>query len=48
MIPKSSSPVRLAADADVSGCELSEAGLAALSGLDRGESVVVDSDTFGH
>ncbi|HET9653718.1 MAG TPA: aldo/keto reductase [Kineosporiaceae bacterium] len=48
VIPKSSSPVRLAENADVFGWELSEADLAALAGLDRGESVVVDSDTFGH
>jgi 2,5-diketo-D-gluconate reductase A len=47
-VPKSADPERLRQNLDVFGFELSEEQVAALSGLDRGESAAVDSDDFGH
>lgn len=47
-IPKSADPGRLRENLDVFGFELSDEQVATLSGLDRGESVVADSDAFGH
>jgi 2,5-diketo-D-gluconate reductase A len=47
-IPKSSDPGRMAENLDVFGFELADDELAALSGLDRGESAATDSDVFGH
>lgn len=47
-IPKSSNPERLAANLDVFDFALAPQEVAAISALDRGESTVVDSDSFGH
>jgi 2,5-diketo-D-gluconate reductase A len=47
-IPKSADPQRLRENLDVFGFELTDKQLAALSELDRGESAVTDSDSFGH
>jgi 2,5-diketo-D-gluconate reductase A len=47
-IPKSANPGRLAENIDVFDFELSEEELATISGLDRGEADVADSDVFGH
>jgi 2,5-diketo-D-gluconate reductase A len=47
-IPKSSNPERLALNLDVFGFTLSDAELAAIAGLDRGNAGAVDSDTRGH
>ncbi len=48
VIPKSGNAARIRENFAVFDFALSEADLAALSGLDRGESEVVDSDDFGH
>ncbi|MEV6349101.1 aldo/keto reductase [Actinoplanes sp. NPDC051851] len=47
-IPKSADPRRLRENLDVFGFALTEAQMTALTGLDQGESAVVDSDSFGH
>ena len=47
-IPRSANPGRIAQNIDVFDFELSEQEMNAISGLDRGESVVTDSDQFGH
>jgi 2,5-diketo-D-gluconate reductase A len=47
-IPKSSDPARIRENFHVFDFALNDADMAALSGLDRGESEVVDSDDFGH
>jgi 2,5-diketo-D-gluconate reductase A len=47
-IPKSANPGRIAENIDVFDFELSEAELASISGLDRGEGGLTDSDVFGH
>ena len=46
--PKSASPERQRENLDVFGLELDQDELAAISGLDRGEGQVTDSDEFGH
>ncbi|MFC7877982.1 aldo/keto reductase [Isoptericola sp. NPDC057391] len=46
--PKSASPERQRENLDVFDLELDPQELAAVSGLDRGESQVTDSDEFGH
>ncbi|WP_436532062.1 aldo/keto reductase [Actinoplanes sp. HUAS TT8] len=47
-IPKSADPGRLRENLDVFGFTLSDEQMTALSALDQGESVVEDSDRFGH
>ncbi|HWS35742.1 MAG TPA: aldo/keto reductase [Actinoplanes sp.] len=47
-IPKSADPKRLRENLDVFDFTLTDAQVAALNALDRGESAVVDSDEFGH
>jgi 2,5-diketo-D-gluconate reductase A len=47
-IPKSANPGRIAENIDVFDFELSEDELESISGLDRGEGDVADSDVFGH
>lgn len=47
-MPKSSDPERLRQNLDIFDFSLSEAEVAALSALDRGESAAADSDEFGH
>ena len=47
-IPRSSNPGRLAENIDIFDFELNEQEVSTISGLDRGESVVTDSDVFGH
>ncbi|GAA1617576.1 aldo/keto reductase [Actinoplanes couchii] len=47
-IPKSADPKRLRENLDVFGFELTGEQMSALSALDQGESVVEDSDKFGH
>ena len=47
-IPRSSNPGRLAENIDIFDFELNEQEMSTISGLDRGESVVTDSDVFGH
>ena len=47
-IPKSADPGRIAENLDVFDFELSEDEMAAISGLDRGEGDVADSDVSGH
>lgn len=47
-VPKSGDPQRLRQNLDVFDFSLSEAEVAALSALDRGESAAADSDAFGH
>ena len=47
-IPKSANPGRIAENIDIFDFELSEDELASISGLDRGEAEVTDSDVFGH
>ncbi len=47
-IPKSSDPGRIAENLDIFDFELSEDEMATLSGLDRGEDDVTDSDHAGH
>ena len=47
-IPMSSNPGRVAENIDIFDFELNEEEMSMISGLDRGESVVTDSDVFGH
>ncbi len=47
-VPKSATPARLAQNLDVFGFELTEQDLAAIAGLDQGESAAQDSDIVGH
>ena len=47
-IPKSGDPGRMAENLDVFDFELSADELASISGLDRGEEGLTDSDQFGH
>ena len=47
-IPRSSNPGRIAENIDIFDFELSEQEMSKVSALDRGESVVTDSDEFGH
>jgi 2,5-diketo-D-gluconate reductase A len=47
-VPKSADPIRIAQNIDIFDFELSEADVAAISALDRGESKAADSDRFGH
>jgi 2,5-diketo-D-gluconate reductase A len=47
-IPRSSNPGRIAENIDIFDFELNEQEMSTISGLDRGESVVTDSDAFGH
>jgi 2,5-diketo-D-gluconate reductase A len=47
-IPRSGNPGRIAENIDIFDFELTEQEMTTISGLDRGESVVTDSDFFGH
>ena len=47
-IPRSGNPGRIAENIDIFDFELTEQEMTTISGLDRGESVVSDSDVFGH
>jgi 2,5-diketo-D-gluconate reductase A len=47
-IPRSSNPGRIAENIDIFDFELTEQDMSKISALDRGESVVTDSDVFGH
>jgi 2,5-diketo-D-gluconate reductase A len=47
-IPRSSNPGRIAENIDIFDFELTEEEMSKISALDRGESVVTDSDVFGH
>ena len=47
-IPRSGNPGRIAENIDIFDFELSEQEMDTISGLDRGESVVADSDVVGH
>jgi 2,5-diketo-D-gluconate reductase A len=47
-VPKSADPVRLRQNLDVADFRLTDAQVAALSALDRGDAEAVDADTFGH
>ena len=47
-IPRSSNPGRMAENLDIFDFELTSAEMATISGLDRGESGITDSDEFGH
>ena len=47
-IPRSGNPGRIAENIDIFGFELSEQEMDIISGLDRGEAVVADSDVIGH
>jgi 2,5-diketo-D-gluconate reductase A len=47
-IPRSSNPGRIAENIDIFDFELNEQEMSTISGLDKGESVVTDSDVFGH
>jgi 2,5-diketo-D-gluconate reductase A len=47
-VPKSGNPGRIAENIDIFDFALSDEEMATISGLDRGESSVTDSDTFGH
>jgi 2,5-diketo-D-gluconate reductase A len=47
-IPRSSNPGRIAENIDIFDFELTEQEMTKISGLDRGESGVTDSDVFGH
>ncbi len=48
VIPKSADPGRMAENLDIFDFELTEQEMATISGLDRGESDITDSDEFGH
>jgi len=48
VIPRSSHPGRMAENIDIFDFELTEEEMSKISSLDRGESVVTDSDQFGH
>ncbi|HEX7210096.1 MAG TPA: aldo/keto reductase [Propionibacteriaceae bacterium] len=48
VIPRSSHPGRMAENIDIFDFELGEEEMSKISSLDRGESVVTDSDQFGH
>jgi 2,5-diketo-D-gluconate reductase A len=47
-IPRSGNPGRIAENIDIFDFELTEQEMSTISGLDRGESVVADSDVVGH
>jgi 2,5-diketo-D-gluconate reductase A len=47
-IPKSGDPGRIAENIDIFDIELTAEEMAAISGLDRGETGLTDSDVFGH
>jgi 2,5-diketo-D-gluconate reductase A len=47
-IPRSSNPGRIAENIDIFDFDLTEQQMSKISALDRGESVVTDSDVFGH
>ena len=47
-IPRSSNPGRIAENIHIFDFELTEQEMSKISALDRGESVVTDSDVFGH
>jgi 2,5-diketo-D-gluconate reductase A len=47
-IPRSGNPGRMAENIDIFDFELTEQEVSMISGLDRGESVVADSDVSGH
>jgi 2,5-diketo-D-gluconate reductase A len=47
-VPKSADPTRIAQNIDIFDFELSEADVAAISALDRGDAKAADSDRFGH
>lgn len=47
-VPKSGNPGRIAENIDIFDFSLTEDDMAAISGLDQGESHTTDSDTFGH
>ncbi len=47
-IPKSADPGRIAENLDIFDFELTEAEMATITGLDRGEADVADSDVVGH
>ena len=47
-IPKSADAGRIAENFDIFDFELTEGEMAAISGLDRGEGDVTDSDAVGH
>ena len=47
-IPRSSNPGRIAENIDIFDFGLTEQEMSKISALDRGESVVIDSDVFGH
>ena len=48
VIPRSSHPGRIAENIDIFDFELTEEEMSKISSLDRGESVVTDSDVSGH
>jgi 2,5-diketo-D-gluconate reductase A len=48
VIPRSSNPGRMAENLDIFDFELTEQEMSTISGLDRGDAVVRDSDEFGH
>jgi 2,5-diketo-D-gluconate reductase A len=47
-IPKSANPVRIAQNIDIFNFALTNGEVAALSALDTGAEIGVDSDTMGH
>jgi 2,5-diketo-D-gluconate reductase A len=47
-IPRSGNPGRIAENVDIFDFELTEQEMSTISGLDRGEAVVADSDVVGH
>lgn len=47
-VPKSGHPGRIAENIDVFDFELTDDDMRAISGLDRGEADITDSDSFGH
>jgi len=48
VVPKSADPARQARNIDIFDFTLSEGEVAAVSELDHGEGVAVDSDVTGH